>query len=222
MKFISNKQNHWLFFSYFPEFIECAKNYQYKSNPSCEEDVQGYASILSLRERTLCKSPILPGKYHQIQATFIMIKICIYKINFYYKCKMLCLHSSYRYLIVPLDWIPPVCALTYVYAFCAIYKKWWFINLQLQKRYVSVWIIRPHSYYLYISKSWIWFMRRCGILKTKHPKKRFVRKYTLHCISRFIEIPARHILILVYKKKMAYWREQYSFIYQDIPDSHLA
>ncbi|XP_052679534.1 uncharacterized protein LOC128160285 [Crassostrea angulata] len=46
--------------SYFPEFIECAKNYHYKSNPFCEDIVRDYASILTLRERTLCKSPILP------------------------------------------------------------------------------------------------------------------------------------------------------------------
>lgn len=39
-------------------------------------------------------------------------------------------------------------------------------------------------------------MRLCGILQIT-PKKRFVREYTLQCISRFIKIPARHILILV-------------------------
>lgn len=65
-------------------------------------------------------------------------------------------------------------------------------------------------------------MRLCGILQIT-PKKRFVREYTLQCISRFIKIPARHILILVvFFKKMAYCHEQYIFIYQDILDSHLA
>lgn len=79
------------FCRYFPEFIECAKEFQYNTSthPSCEEDVR----ISTLREKTLCKSPILPGKYHQIQATFIKTQ-SLYKGYFrpvqfspFYSCK---------------------------------------------------------------------------------------------------------------------------------------
>lgn len=61
------------FCRYFPEFIECAKDFQYNTSthPSCEEDVR----ISTLREKTLCKSPILPGKYHQIQE--LSLRYCI-------------------------------------------------------------------------------------------------------------------------------------------------
>lgn len=63
-----------MIFRYFPEFIECAKDFQNKTNPSCEEDVRSYVALLSLRKKNLCKSFILPSKYAQIHAVCIMIQ----------------------------------------------------------------------------------------------------------------------------------------------------
>lgn len=46
--------------SYIPEFLKCAEDYHDNRSPVCEDRVRSVVKLLSLREMTLCKSPILP------------------------------------------------------------------------------------------------------------------------------------------------------------------
>ncbi|XP_052680785.1 uncharacterized protein LOC128161527 [Crassostrea angulata] len=76
---------------YFPEFIECAKDFQDETNPSCEVGVRSSVALFSLREKNLCKSPMLPiareirqclnSKVYQLEPLFGQVMDLIYKVK---------------------------------------------------------------------------------------------------------------------------------------------